>query len=86
MRDTINKLWIQTSIETSFQCNIFCTYTYTLTTRKLQVTYCHSTYQMTVLLSEMSIFCVLAKFEIQLASYAPKQASQCLSSKPFVRT
>ena len=60
-----------------------CTYTHNL---KLQVVYRRSTYWMTALLWEMSMFCVRAGCEIRLVSYSSKHASQSLSNKPFVRT
>ena len=51
---TISKLWIQTHIATSFWYNILCILT--LITWKLQVVHGCSTYRMTDILSEMSIF------------------------------
>ena len=51
---------------------------------KLQVVYGRCTYVTTALLSEMSIFCVIAGCEIRLASYGSKYASQCLFGKPFL--
>ena len=44
-----------------------------------------STCQMTPLLSKMSIFCVRAGCEIQMATYTSKHASHSLSNKPFLR-
>ena len=52
-----------------------------LVTQKLQVVYGYCTYWMT----KMSIFCVRAGCEIQLASYGSKHVSQSLSSKPSVQ-
>ena len=43
-------------------------------------------YEMTVLLLEMSIFCVRASSKIRLAIYGSKHVLQCLSNKPFVHT
>ena len=79
-------LWIQTSITTCFLHNISCILK--LITQKLQVIHVHghSTYRMTTLLVEMSIFRVIIKCEIQLVSYGSKHASQSLSNKPFVHT
>ena len=57
----------------------FCAYT--LLTRILLVICGRSTYQMTALLSEMSIFCVRTGCEIWMASHASKHASQSLSNK-----
>ena len=54
-------------------------------TRKLQGACRRSTYRMTTLLSEMSIFWVRARCQILMASYASQHASQSLSDKPFVR-
>ena len=56
----------------------------TLVTRKLQVVCRRSTYRRTALLSQMSIYCVRAGFEIQMASYASKHASKSLSDKPLL--
>ena len=80
----ISELWIQTCITASFWYDIL--FILKLITCKLQVAFGCSTYQMTALLSEMSIFCVRAGYEIQFASYASKHAMQCLSDKPAVRT
>ena len=54
-------------------------------TRNSKTTGCMeiSTYQMTVLLSEMSIFCVRTRCDIWMVSDAFKHASQSLSDKPF---
>ena len=84
MRDTctIGELWIQTCIATTFWYDILCVLT--LVTRKPHAVYKHSAYWMTALLSEMSIFCVRAGYEIWMASYASKRISQSLSDKPFV--
>ena len=54
MRDTISELHIQTHNTTSFPYDILCVLT--LVTRKLQVMYGQSTYWITALLLEMSIF------------------------------
>ena len=35
-------------------------------------------------ISQMSIFCLRAGFEIQMASYVSKQSSQSVSAKPFL--
>ena len=56
----------------------------TLITRKLQVVHRRSTYQKIALLSAMFNFCVRAGFDVRLASYGSKHASQSLSDKPFV--
>ena len=85
MRDTINRYGSKHVSRSLFDATFFV-HILIHSTRELQVIYCRSTYQMTVLLSEMSIFCVVAKFEVQLASYASKHASQDLSSKPSVCT
>ena len=45
-----------------------------------------SAYQTTALLLEMSIFCVGARYEIQLASYGSKHASQPLFDNQFLPT
>ena len=79
---TISKLWVQARIATTFRYNILCLLA--LVTRKLQVVCGHSTYQMTALLVEMSIFCVRAGCEIQMASYTSKHTSQCLFNSPFL--
>ena len=77
----IAELWVQTRITTTFRYDILCVLT--LVTQKLQVICGHSTYRMTAILSEMSIFCVRAEFEKQKASYASKHTLQSLSDKPF---
>ena len=82
MWDTIGELWTQTHIATTFQYNSLCVLT--LVTPKLQVACGHSTYPTTVLLPEMSIFCVRAGCEIWLTSYASKHTSESLSDKSFV--
>ena len=79
MWDTIAKLWIQTSIETTLQYVILCVLT--LVNQKLQVVCGCSTYRMTALLLEMYIFHVRAGCEIWMVSYASKYASQSLSDK-----
>ena len=55
-----------------------------LITQKLQFVYGCSTYEMTALLSEMSIFYARAGCEIRLVSYGSKHASQSPSDKSFV--
>ena len=55
-------------------------------TVKVQVVYGHSTYQTTVLLSEMSIFWVRAVCEIRLVRYGSKHALQSLSDMLFACT
>ena len=80
--NAIGELWIQTSIETTSRYIVLSVLT--LVTRKVQVVYGRSIYRMTALLSEMSIFCVRAGFEIQMANYASKHASQSLSDKLFL--
>ena len=82
MWDVIDELWIQTLIATTFRYNILCMLT--RISRKLQLICRHSTYQMTAILLEMSIFCVRAGCKIQIVSYASKHASQSLSNKPFL--
>ena len=84
MWDTIDELWIQARIATSFWYEILCVLT--LITQQLQVAYGCSTYWMTTLLLEMSIFCVRAGCKIQLMSYGSKHALQCLSDKQIVHT
>ena len=84
MRDTIGKLSIQTRIATTFWYDILCIYTFG--SPKLQVVYERSTYQTTVLLSEMAIFYIRAGCKIQMVGYGSEYASQCLSNKSFVRT
>ena len=83
MRDKIDKLWVQTRIATIFHYDIV--YVLSLIIRKLQVVCGRSTYRMTVLHSEMSVFYVRAGCEIPMASYTSKRASQSLSDKPFLR-
>ena len=61
-----------------FRYNILCIFT--LVTRKLQVVCWRSTYRMTALLSEMSIFCVRAGCQVWMVRYASKHALQSLSS------
>ena len=78
----IGELWIQTRIETTLRYVVLCILR--LVTQKLQIVCGHFTYQMTVLLSEMSIFFVRAGCEIQMASYASKHALQSLSDKSFL--
>ena len=82
MQDTIGELYIQNRITTTFRYNILCVLT--LVTQKLQVLCRRSTYQTTVLLSKMSIFCVRAGWGILLVSYASQHTLQSLSNKPFV--
>ena len=55
----------------------------TLVTRELQVVCGRFTHRTTALLSEKYIFCVRFGFEIQIASYLSKHASQSLSDRPF---
>ena len=59
-------LWVQTRNVTTFRYNILCILT--LVTRKLQVVCWRSTYPMTALLSEMSIFSVRAGCKLRMAS------------------
>ena len=66
----------------TFRYDILCILT--LITWKLQVVCRRSTYWTTVLLSNMSIFCVRVGREISMVSYASKHALQYLSDKPFV--
>ena len=54
------------------------------TTWKLKVIWGGSTYQMTALLSEISVLWVRAVSEIQLASYGSKHASQPLSDTTYI--
>ena len=63
-------------ITTTFSYDILCILT--LVTRKLHVVCERSTYRMTVLLSEMPIFCIRAGCKIWMASYAFKHTSQSL--------
>ena len=72
---------MQTPIATTFRYDILCVLT--LVTPKQQVVCGRSTFRMTALLSEMSIICVRAGYEVRMASYASKHASQSLSDKPF---
>ena len=58
MRDTVSKLWIQTHMANTFTYGVL--HVLTLVTRKLRAVRRHSTYRMTALVSEMSIFCVRA--------------------------
>ena len=81
MWDTMGELLVQTRNATTFRCNILCVLT--LVTRKLQVVCWRSTYPMTALLSEMSIFCVRGGYKIRMARCASKRTSQSLSGKPF---
>ena len=81
MQYTISKLWLQTHIATAFWCDVLCVLT--LVTQKLPVVYGPSTYQMTALLLEMSIFWVRTTCKILLVSYGSKHASQSLFNKPF---
>ena len=82
--DTIGELCIQTLNATTFWYDILCIVT--LITLKLQVLYGHCTYWMTPVLLDMSIFCVRAGQEIQLASYGSKHALQCHFDKPYMHT
>ena len=59
-------------------------HTYTLVTRKLQVGCGRSTYRMTVLLSQILIFCIKAGFETQMASYTSEHPSQSISDKSIL--
>ena len=77
----IGEFWIQSRVATADWYDISCIHI--LVTQKLQVVCRCSTYPMTPLLSEMSIFCVRAEFETQMASYASKHASQSLFDNPF---
>ena len=81
IRDTIGELWIQIPIAANFGYDILGVLT--LITRELQVVCGRFTHRTTVILLEMYIFCVRAGFEIQIASYASKHASQSLSDRPF---
>ena len=67
------ELWLQTRITVTFWYTILCILT--CITWKLQVVYEHSTYQMTVLLSEMSISWVRSAFEMWLVRYGSKHSS-----------
>ena len=68
---------METRLETTLRYIVL-----TLVTRKQQVVFGRSTYYFTI---GNVYFCVKAGFEIQLVSYASKQASQSLSDKSFVR-
>ena len=81
MQDMISELWHQICIAITFQHDILCTFTFI--TQKLQVIRRHSTYPMTALLSEMSIFCIRAGCKIRMASYASKHSWQSSSETPF---
>ena len=82
MRDTIGELWIQKRIAATFGYDIMSVLI--LVTRELQVIVCgRFTHRMTALLMEMYIFCVRAGFEIRIASYAFKHASQSHANRPF---
>ena len=83
MRDTIGELLVKTRIATSFWF-VLCLCLLTLVTQKLQVIYEPCSYWVTALLSEMSIFCVIAGSIIRLVSYGSKHSLQFLSNKPFV--
>ena len=84
MWDTISDLWIQTGIATSFQYDIFCLLM--LIAQKLQVIYEHSTYQITDLLSEMSVFCVESGCEYDWWLMAPNMHCSLFSNQPIVHT
>ena len=68
-------------ITVSSQYHILCALT--LITRKLQDVYKHSTYWMTALLSEMTIFWVRAGCGIRLVSYGLKHVLQSLFNVTF---
>ena len=72
----------------SFMQHFVCICTHIHVTQQLQVIYGHSTYQITFLLSRMSISRGRAgcKIHVWWVSYGSKRVSQSLSDRPFVRT
>ena len=83
MPGMIGKLWIQTRIATCFWYDIYVDLYTVLVTQKLQVVYECCTYQMTAVLSEISILSVRAGCKIWLLSLAPNTHHSSLG-KPFV--
>ena len=77
----IEELWLQTHITVAFLHVILCVIT--CTTQKLKVTYGHSTYQNTALLSEIFVVWVRAVCEVQLVSYGSIHTPQPLSDTTF---